>query len=68
MKKLIPLLFITLMGCDSGTREVPPVYDEPSQVEDSSGIGMTYGGKLGVEIAPGLVMGFDGSIRLGFGF
>lgn len=42
--------------------------DRPAPQRPSGGIGMGFNGKLGIELAPGLVMGFDGSIGPGFGF
>lgn len=35
---------------------------------DGPGVGMTYGGEIGIEVAPGLVIGSDGEMGLGFGF
>lgn len=35
---------------------------------DFGGVGMTYGGKMGIEIAPNLIMDFDGGLNYGFGF
>lgn len=73
MKKIITVLALGLLlaACD-------PVPSDPSTAstpgenyqttDTSSGLGMTYGGRLGIEIAPGLVYGFDGSIGLGYGF
>ena len=29
---------------------------------------MTYGGKMGIEVSPGLVIDSDGELGLGFGF
>ena len=36
--------------------------------DDTFGLGMTFTGKLGVELAPGIVMSFDGELGVGFGF
>jgi hypothetical protein len=33
-----------------------------------SGLGMKFDGRLGLELAPGIVMDFDGDIGPGFGF
>lgn len=60
-----------LSACDQPATPVPvPLSEQQAQPQErqSGGLGMTYGGKLGVELAPGLVLGFDGSIGLGFGF
>ncbi len=35
---------------------------------DGPGVGMTYGGKMGIEVSPGLVIDSDGELGLGFGF
>lgn len=38
-------------------------------VDTDSGIGITYGGKTGIDLGGGLVLPFDGSSpNLGFGF
>lgn len=42
---------------------------ESTTVDTDSGIGMTYGGKTGIDIGGGLILPFDGSgPSLGFGF
>jgi hypothetical protein len=36
---------------------------------EAGGLGMTYGGKLGIQLSPFLVIPFDGSgLNVGFGF
>lgn len=41
--------------------------DEPS-TRGAGGLGMTYSGRIGIEIVPGLVMTTSGSLQPGFGF
>jgi hypothetical protein len=45
-----------------------PVATQPSSDDDSGGIGfrMTPTPGLGIKIAPGLVLGFDGHLGIGF--
>lgn len=49
------------------TEPTPPLPTSTPTHEPN--LGMTYGGKLGIEIVPNLVIPFDGSgLNLGFGF
>lgn len=69
MKKLLVtsiLIGIIGVGCADSTPEIPTTkhYNESSS---GSGIGMTYGGKIGFDMGGGLVIPFDGSSP-GFGF
>lgn len=64
---LLLLLAACVAGCtpsDTGYQSTPedPTYDT------YGGLGMGYNGKLGIELAPGLVLGFDGNLTPGFGF
>jgi hypothetical protein len=72
MKKLAALALLPMLllaSCDEPTpRDNPATPQVTGETDDSSGLGMTYGGKMGLQIAPGLVMGFDGKISPGFGF
>lgn len=56
---------------ECATQEGGCQVESPSETTASGddgvgGIGMSYRGRLGVEIAPGLVMEFDGTIGPGF--
>lgn len=50
------------------------IYEDDSKTggdkqSQKSGVGMTYGGKTGIEVAPGLIMRFDGKgMQPGYGF
>lgn len=63
-------MITALTACEQQAAPIPvPQAEQADEAPRSGGrLGMTYGGRLGVELAPGLVMGFDGSIGLGFGF
>lgn len=68
MKRLLLALSL-LSGCDNP----PPVPRDPPQEtprakNNSSGLGITTTGKVGIELAPGIVLGFDGKVSPGFGF
>lgn len=61
---------LSLSACERTTVDTqhPPLEQEVAPVERGvGGIGLTYGGRLGMEIAPGLVLGFDGKLGFGFG-
>lgn len=81
MKAVITLLIVIFLAAvvtsagiedkrqNTGEVSVPSVQREVSIPDSSSsGIGITYGGKMGIEIAPGLVLDFDGNLSPGFGF
>lgn len=78
MKIFIIIVPLALLLACTKTPEVPPespdkTSNKVSKVDgmtapSAGGIGMTYGGKVGIELAPGLVMGFDGKVGPGFGF
>lgn len=68
---LLLVLAALVAGCgptstpsDTGYQPTPkdPPYDT------YGGLGMGYNGTLGIELAPGLVLGFDGNLTPGFGF
>jgi hypothetical protein len=60
---------LTLTACEKPAAPVPvpQAEEKPQEESQRSGLGMTYRGKPGIEIMPGIVMGFDGEIGLGFG-
>lgn len=63
MRRLLAALAVVgvlaLSACDSG---------EPSAPGDGTGVGMTYGGKTGIDVG-GVVIPFDGSpAQPGFGY
>lgn len=65
MKRLAALALIAVLaltGCDAGdTTDQAP--------DDPGGVGMTYGGKPGIDVGGGFVVPFDGSgPSLGYGF
>lgn len=72
------LIFIALTGCKPPQRaETAPAVNPGRQeqlhkeFETSTGLGMrlTPGGPaIGIELAPGVVMGMDGQIGVGIGF
>ena len=57
---------------EPGEYQAPVTNDTGAGYQDSGsdgiGLGMSYGGDLGLEIAPGVVYTFDGELGLGFGF
>lgn len=68
----VAFLFVCIMNMPQ-SRQWSEVNTKPqTQTEPYDpgygGIGMTYGGKLGVEISPGLVLDFDGNLSFGYGF
>lgn len=81
MKALFTLIIVVILAAivtTAGIEEkrtsatdisVPNAQTEIRTPDNSSGgMGMTYGGKVGIELAPGLVMDFDGNVSPGFGF
>lgn len=73
MKYIVILITFILMSCDitpnkyENTNNTKPKAEEKENKK--SGIGMTYTGKLGIDIGNGLVVPFDGKgVGLGFGF
>ncbi len=66
---LILMLFPLFHGCE---RRNLIEEGRPAQAQHvpsaESGLGMTYSGKVGVKMALGLVMTFDGEVAPGFGF
>lgn len=64
---LVFLLGVSLLvGCDSSPSYQSTPKDPP--YDTYGGIGMGFNGKLGIELAPGLILGFDGGLTPGFGF
>lgn len=71
------LLFLTLMVAMVGIaivsenkfeRRQPDAKKSKEEDEGRSGVGMTIGGKIGVDLGGGLVLPFDGSgISIGYG-
>ena len=55
-----------LVGCDSSPSYQTTPKDQP--YDTYGGIGMGFNGQLGIELAPGLILGFDGGLTPGFGF
>lgn len=56
---------LSLVSCKQ--EEGQPRAPRDKQEDSSGGVGMTYGGKLGIDIGGGFVIPFDGSSP-GFGF
>lgn len=55
------LLVVALGACDES--------GAPAPANDPGGVGMTYSGKIGIDLGGGLVMPYDGSsVGLGYGF
>ena len=48
----------------------PKPHHKKKETDDdwSPGAGMRYNGKLGLEVAPGVVLDTDGNVGIGFGF
>ena len=72
MKRILLLALFSLLGAaivafsivgDSAVAE----HRKTNQKEQSSSVGMTYRGKMGLNIGGGLILPFDGS-GMGFGF
>lgn len=60
-----------LIGCKEEPANRPAtVRDEAAQLETGPRLGyrVTPQGGLGIELAPGIVMGFDGRVGVGVGF
>lgn len=66
--KLIALILLALIACGllAGC-SMDSDGSDPSQPEPG-GFGMTYGGKPGINMGGGVVMGYDGKIGMGYGF
>lgn len=70
MKKILLIVScaLVLSACESNQPSPSPGTKE-YESKDPGGVGMTYGGKLGVDLGNGIIMPFDGSgIGIGFSF
>jgi hypothetical protein len=71
----VALLAFLLSSCGDASEDKlykmveAPKSEAPEKTPEDprSGLGMKYNGRIGLEIAPGLVMGMDGKIGMGFG-
>jgi hypothetical protein len=64
---IIGMMVYTTYDCinnDNCPKNEPQSHHDP----DGIGMGLSYRGKLGMEIAPGMVMDFEGNVGPGFGF
>ena len=72
MAMVVLLTVGVLTSCsDNGTSQVPHdplAVSVPDDTGWKPGLGMSYSGGLGLQIAPGLVLDFNGGIKPGFGF